>query len=194
MFLAGCVLYGIILNTADKTLKEEMDEKKITQIENAILVIDRNDYKLYLYDDTTLVKEYKAVFGRNPDQKKIASDLATPIGTYEICEIDSTSKYNIFLRINYPNIDDISEGLKLGLLTKKEYEDLRFDYFYGTCINENTRMGGKMGIHGIGDFDLIFRNLPFVFNWTNGSIAVSNSSIEEIASVIRKGTKVVIKK
>ena len=39
----------------------------------------------------------------------------------------------------------------------------------------------------------IFKNLPFVFNWTNGSIAMSDENIDEIHSVIREGTEVVIK-
>ena len=37
------------------------------------------------------------------------------------------------------------------------------------------------------------KNLPFVYNWTNGSISVSNEAIDEIFSVVQKGTKVVIK-
>ena len=54
-------------------------------------------------------------------------------------------------------------------------------------------MGGNVGIHGLGRLNLFFENLPFVYNWTDGSIAISNENLDEILTVVRKGTKVVIK-
>ncbi len=52
------------------------------------------------------------------------------------------------------------------------------------CPYENTILGGEIGIQGIGEYNLIFKNLPFVFNWTNGSAAISNESIDELLSVV----------
>ena len=54
-------------------------------------------------------------------------------------------------------------------------------------------LGGEIGIHGIGRLNYIFKNLPFVYNWTNGSIAMSDEDIDELYSVVKLGTKVVIK-
>jgi hypothetical protein len=54
-------------------------------------------------------------------------------------------------------------------------------------------LGGNLGLHGIGKFNFIIKNLPFVFNWTNGSIALSDEDIDEIFSIVKVGTKVVIK-
>jgi len=54
-------------------------------------------------------------------------------------------------------------------------------------------LGGNICIHGIGRLNSIFKNLPFVYNWTDGSIALSNESLDEILSVIKTGTQVVIK-
>lgn len=54
-------------------------------------------------------------------------------------------------------------------------------------------LGGNIGIHGIGRLNPIFKNLPFVYNWTDGSIAISNESLDELLSVINTGTQVVIK-
>ena len=54
-------------------------------------------------------------------------------------------------------------------------------------------LGGNIGIHGIGRLNSIFKNLPFVYNWTDGSIALSNEDLDEILTVINTGTNIVIK-
>jgi hypothetical protein len=70
---------------------------------------------------------------------------------------------------------------------------LNFEFYYSECPEPDTDLGGNIGIQGIGEYNAIFKNLPFVFNWTDGSIAVSNEDIDEIYSVVKRGTKVVIK-
>ncbi len=194
MFLLGCVLYGVILNLRVKSLSEEMNNKGITKFGEAKIEIIRSKYELYLYSDTTLVKTYKAVFGRNSQPKSANHDKATPIGEYTICSIDTLNQYNKFLRINYPNLNDAADGLRKGVISQKEYDRIRFEFYYGTCVNSKTALGGGIGVHGIGKLNFIFKNLPFVYNWTDGSIAVSDESINEIYSVVKIGTKVSIKR
>ncbi|GAB6283181.1 MAG: hypothetical protein STSR0008_19380 [Ignavibacterium sp.] len=194
LFLIGCVGYGIILNSREKTLKDEMMNKNLNRLGNVHILIDRNNYKLFLYTDSILVKEYKAVFGNSIEAKIKANDKATPIGEYQICDIDTNSIYEKFLKLNYPNLKDAEEGLRKKYITQEEYEKIRYEYFYVGCTDSNTALGGNIGIHGIGNLNFIFKNLPFVYNWTDGSIAVSNESINEIYSVVKIGTKVVITK
>jgi murein L,D-transpeptidase YafK len=194
LFLTGCVIYGIILNLRENTLQEEMTRKGLSSLKNVNIEICRSKYELNLYSDTILVKTYKAVFGRDNTPKTTGRDKATPIGEYKICSIDTNHEYRKFLRLNYPNLNDAEEGLRKELITQKEYEQIRFEYYYGACTNDKTMLGGNIGIHGIGELNFIFKNLPFIYNWTDGSIAVSNESIDEIYSVAKEGTKVVIKR
>jgi len=192
LFLTGCILYGILLNLRENTLQQEMALKGLTKIENPRIVINRNTFELSLYSDTILVKKYRAVFGRNPQQKSSANDNATPIGTYKICEIFSTHNYWKLFKLSYPNLEDVEAGLANGSINQDEYEKLRFDNNYGNCVSASTKLGGNVGIHGIGELNFIFKNLPFVFNWTDGSIAVSNENIDELYNIVTKGTEVVI--
>ncbi|MCU0364489.1 MAG: L,D-transpeptidase, partial [Ignavibacteriaceae bacterium] len=104
-----------------------------------------------------------------------------------------THKYHKFFQINYPNLEDGGDALRKGLISQKEYNDIKFQYYYEGCTKYHNILGGDIGIHGIGELNYIFKNLPFVFNWTNGSIAMSNENIDEIYSVIREGIEVVIK-
>jgi hypothetical protein len=103
------------------------------------------------------------------------------------------NKYHKFLRLNYPNLNDATEALRKGIISQKEFDKLSFQFYYDDCPDLVTALGGNIGIQGIGEYNSIFKNLPFVYNWTDGSVAVSNESIDEIYSVVKKGTKVVIK-
>ncbi len=194
VFIAGVLVYGIILNLREVSLQKAMLDKGFRMFKNPNLIIDRRSYQLHLYEDTILVKSYRVSFGKNINRKKSrADDNSTPVGEYQICEIDTLHKYHKFLRINYPNLNDAEEVLRLGLITQKEFDDLKFQFYYGDCPEYNDVLGGNVGIHGIGRLDFIFKNLPFVYNWTDGSVAMSNDNIDEILSVTGRGTKVVIK-
>ena len=194
LFLAGAIVYGIILNLREDSLLELLKEKGYERFENPNIVVERKAFSLKLFEDTVLIKTYRASFGKNLSASKTkAEDNATPIGEYAICDIDSNNQYHKFLKLNYPNVNDAAEALRKGWITQKQFDQLKFEFYYEGCPKANTILGGNLGIHGIGKFDYILKNLPFVYNWTNGSIAVSNEAVDEIFSVVQKGTKIVIK-
>jgi murein L,D-transpeptidase YafK len=140
-----------------------------------------------------MIKSYKAVYGRNTSRiKKTLDDNVTPIGIYKICMIDSSDLYHKFLQLNYPDLNDVAELYKNGYIGKIEYNDLTETLSQNDCLPEEFNRDKKIGIHGIGEYNLIFKNLPFVFNWTNGSIAVSNENIDELFKVTQIGTTVEI--
>ena len=194
LFIAGVIGYGIILNLRTVPVKELMAEKGIKKIDHPLIVVDRKEYALSLYNDTTLIKTYRAYFGRNVQLAKTRKgDLSTPVGEYVICRIDSVYKYDKFFRLSYPNISDITEGLKKGLITQQEFDTIRDELKGQGCPRAGTVLGGNIGIHGLGRLNFLLKNLPFVYNWTDGSVAISNESIDEIYPLVKKGTKVVIK-
>ncbi len=194
LFISGSLIYGIILNLKQDTLQEAMLKKGFTELKNPNIIVDRSNFTLNLYEDTVFVKSYRASFGRNVHKvKSRAGDEATPVGEYQICSIDTSHIYYKFFRLNYPNLDDATEALRKGWITQKEFNQIKFEYYYEGCVKPNRVLGGNIGIHGIGKFNFIFKNLPFVYNWTNGSIALSDEDIDELYSVIKIGTKVVIK-
>jgi len=193
LFITGVIGYGIIINLRTLTLEEAMSSKGIKQISNPHIVIDKKQYALFLYSDSVLVKSYRASFGRNVNSNRhFTEELSTPIGNYKICSIDTESVYDKFLRLNYPNIEDMTEALRKGVITQEQYDKLKYEFYYEGCPKTKTVIGGPLGIHGQGRLNFLLKNLPFVYNWTDGSIAVSNEAIDEINSVVKKGTKVVI--
>lgn len=193
IFFAGLILYGVILNLREVTLKEALTEKGLTKLESIRIIIDKTDYKILLYSNKILVKTYKAVFGKSSGSIKTSlDDNITPIGDYKICAIDSLNKYHKFLHLDYPNERDAAEALKQGYIYDDEFNTILLAVKKNECPPKETKLGSEIGIHGIGTYNFIFKNLPFSFNWTNGSIAVSNENIDELYSVIKVGTPVKI--
>ncbi len=194
LFITGCIVYGIILNIREIPLSEAMAEKGFPKLKKPYIIINRQSYELDLYEDSVLIKSYRANFGRNVNTPKSkAGDLSTPVGNYKICEIDTVNKYYKFFKLNYPNLTDASDALRKGIITQAQYDSIKYDINLGSCPPEDTPLGGDIGIQGIGRLDFIFRYLPFNYNWTDGSVAISNEDIDELYSVIKKGTLVVIK-
>lgn len=194
VFFVGVVVYGIIINLREVSLDVTIKEKELGELENVSFLIDRHNYRLELYSDGIFVKSYKAVFGKNKNSVKISKDdLVTPTGEYFICSIDTNYKYHKLLKINYPNKRDASEAYKNGIINKEEFSEIDESARNSDCSPENTKLGADIGIHGIGTYNFIFKNLPFVYNWTNGSIAVCNEDIDELYSVAEIGTKVFIR-
>lgn len=187
------VFYGVILNLKEVTLADAMAKKGIISIDNPKLKVDRKNFRIELYSDDVLLKSYKAVFGKNNSLVKTAKDdKITPIGEYKICAKETSKVYFKFIRLNYPNQNDAAEGLKRQYLTKDEFDAIMLSHKFKECTPKETHLGSEIGIHGIGTYDLIFRNLPFSFNWTNGSIAVSNQNIDELYKIVKIGTPVSI--
>jgi murein L,D-transpeptidase YafK len=194
LFIIGVIVYGIIINLREVPLTDAMREKGFTHLNDPNIIVNRKNYSLSLYEDTVLIKTYRANFGKNVNTPKTKEDdFSTPVGSYKICEIEKNHKYYIELKLNYPNINDITEALRKNMITQQQFDELKFEFYYQGCPKLKTVLGNDVSIHGIGEYDFIFKNLPFVFNWTDGSIALSNEDIYELSKVTSKGTKVVIK-
>lgn len=194
IFFFGVITYGIVLNLRNIPLSEAMLKQGFTEIRNPKIIVDRQNYTLGIYEDSVLIKNYRVSFGKSVHTPKTrAGDKSTPVGNYKICKIFKTHKYHKFFQINYPNLEDGANALRKGWISQKEFNDIKFQFYYEGCTRYHNLLGGDIGIHGIGELNYIIKNLPFVYNWTNGSIAMSDENIDEIYTVVREGTVVVIK-
>lgn len=193
IFVFGMFIFGIISNWREVELEDVLAEKKIIGAFQPKLVINKIDYKLHLYADTILVKTYDVVLGGNPkNQKKSSEDRYTPKGNYFICDKKITTGLGKTLVLSYPSKHDAEFGLRQNLISNKEFFVIASAIEKKTIPPMDTRLGGNIKIHGNGKFDLILRNLPFILNWTNGSIAVNNREIEELYNACPIGTEVII--
>jgi len=156
------------------------------------LVIWKSQYSLTLFKGDAPVKTYWAVFGKGYGEgdKERSGDKRTPEGDFYICSMNHSKRFYKFLGLSYPGIKHAERGLQRGLISPREYGEIEKAAQEQRQPSWETRLGGAIGIHGRMLED------PSVWamrqNWTDGCIALSNSDIDEIFSVVSLGTPVTI--
>lgn len=144
-----------------------------------MIIIDKASRKLVLYEKGEPVKTYSVVLGRNPGRKVFEGDRRTPSGLYEITDKRRSGKYGRFLALDYPNADDLANyrsAAARGLLPRGAGDSRRGP-------------GGLVGIHGTDKQE--FNSVGI--NWTFGCISLANRDVEELYSLVDRGTLVVIR-
>lgn len=135
------------------------------------VVLEKSGKSITLWSQGKILKSYPVLaLGSNPYGHKVyEGDGRTPEGLYMIDEKHESQKFQKFLRISYPNVQDRLHAKSLGV-----------------------DPGGFVGIHGdkggvSGFFD---RMKP---NWTQGCITVRNDAIEELYALVEVGTPILIR-
>ena len=142
---------------------------------NWIVRVYKSRHLLEVWYKGRFYRSYRAVFGRNLDTsaKLFAGDRRTPEGSYLIISKYPNRRWRYFLRLNYPNLIDLSH-----------FEELRAAHEIAA-----KDAGGSIGIHGT---DVPMLNEGNI-NWTTGCISVDNGAIDELEALLPVGTTVVIK-
>ena len=91
-------LYSVRLNPS------RIDADKV------FLLVDKSDYRMYVYEDVTLIKIYKVVFGSNSTADKfVQGDKRTPDGTFRISAKRFDKRWSRFMLLDYPNAESYSK-------------------------------------------------------------------------------------
>jgi murein L,D-transpeptidase YafK len=131
-------------------------------------------------------RTFSIMLGRAPRfAKEERGDYRTPVGRYYIA-YKQPSRFDRFLGISYPNIDDAEKGYQRGLITANQWADIFFANMNLDTPTWQTPLGGMVGIHGLGAREY----LPI--DWTEGCIAVRNDEIEYLYEYTPVGTPVLI--
>lgn len=143
------------------------------------LIVSKEDKRLFVFHDDTLLRVYDVALGRNPyGPKTFSGDNKTPEGKYVIDYKNRESEYHLSLHISYPNSDDLARN--------KKYNELK---------ETSTEPGGDIMIHGLPNNESIRtwveKGHPFV-NWTRGCIAITNAEIEELFQLVPQNSQIEI--
>jgi murein L,D-transpeptidase YafK len=134
------------------------------------VLVNKSEMKMYLLAKGETVKDYSIALGANPKgHKQQEGDERTPEGKYFLDYKKSDSSFYKAIHVSYPNKEDQAKAKERGV-----------------------NPGGLIMIHGqkngLGWLSWVSQN----FNWTNGCIAVTNTEMEEIWSLIKVGTPIEI--
>jgi len=157
------------------------------------LVIDHSDHALIVKKNGSTLRTFKVALGSGGKKAKLQEgDHKTPKGTYKISKIRDSSRFHMFLQLNYPNMKDAGRALKNRVITRKQYQAILDAHSYGHLPPQNTALGGAIGIHGIGHETKNKLEIHQIADWTQGCIALRNNEVEELTRYINVGTRVSI--
>lgn len=155
--------------------------------------ISKSHRTLLLKRGSKIEKRYPVSLGSGGRGDKLrVGDHRTPTGTYRIVKVKSPSRFHTFFQLSYPNVKDAFYGLRGNIISTRDFERIAFAQRYHLIPPQDTRLGGAIGIHGIGYITPQKVKIHWGSDWTRGCIALTNEQIEDLSRFIGVGTKVVI--
>jgi murein L,D-transpeptidase YafK len=136
------------------------------------VVIEKGKRQMHLMQNGTALRSYRVALGGDPvGHKTQQGDSRTPEGVYTVDFRRSQSRFNLALRIDYPNARDRQIAAARGV-----------------------DPGGEIYIHGQPNGGVSPARLAQTGpDWTDGCIAVTNREMQEVWAMVRIGTPVEIR-
>jgi len=150
---------------------------------NPRIVVTKGKRSLQLYSAGKVVRTYRVALGLSPVEDKIrAGDRRTPEGEFYICLKNPRSQFYLSLGLSYPNQQHAERGLREGLISRAQYEQIAGAIKRNRQPLQNTRLGGEIFIHGNGSQS----------DWTWGCVALDDKDTRELFDSVPVGTPVTI--
>jgi len=136
------------------------------------VVVQKANRSMQLIQSGKVIRSYKVALGQDPiGHKSQQGDSRTPEGVYTVDFRRAQSRFNLALRVSYPNERDRQLAAARGV-----------------------DPGGEIYIHGQPTAGVS----PARFaetgpDWTDGCISVTNPEMQEVFALVRDGTPVEIR-
>lgn len=154
--------------------------------------IDTDGQTLTVYDDSgRAIRQFDdiSIGSGGVADVHLAGDHTTPRGHFHVVNVRPSSRFDTFILLDYPQPAQADRALHDGSIDAATRAAIDDAVFAGQLPPQDTRLGGEIGIHGLGrDSTGIHRR----FNWTSGCIALTNRQIRQLAGLVSAGTDVVI--
>lgn len=156
------------------------------------LLVDTNALKIEVKrgEQTVDIIEGIAIGQAGAGHKAHRGDNITPYGEYRIGWVGERSTFRKFFGLNYPSVQDADIALRKGIINRYTYNDIISAHAYNHVPPQNTPLGGRIGIHGLGAAS---EKIHRTMNWTHGCIALTNNQIDHLSQWVDTGTLVKIK-
>ena len=136
-----------------------------------MVVVIKHERALQLLSHGQAVKTYKVALGGEPvGPKQKQGDHRTPEGIYELDSRNAHSQFYKSIHISYPNQQDKTRAAAA-----------------------HVSAGGDVFIHGLPNGYGAIGSAHRLRDWTDGCIAVTDSEMDEIWSLVKNGTPIEIK-
>jgi murein L,D-transpeptidase YafK len=134
------------------------------------IVIFNSKREMSLLKGGEVLRSYRASLGNHPvGAKTPTGDGCTPEGAYTLDGMNPQSRFHLSKHISYPNLRDMEKVRR-----------------------QDVQPGGDITVHGppygLGCIDPYHR----FWDWTNGSMAVTNHGMDQIWRAVPDGTQIAI--
>lgn len=156
-----------------------------------VLVDSKKQTLSVIKDGEIQVRFYGIAIGRGGiGPVRTRGDAKTPIGEFRVTWINPDSQYTLFFGLDFPNLDYATRALAQQLIDEDEFIAIKRALMEQRTPPQNTRLGGNIGIHGVGRHGNA--RIHEGFNWTDGCVALTDQQIQVLAHWVTLGTKVII--
>lgn len=157
------------------------------------VVISRSSQELKIMNGEQIIKQFHIAYGKGgKGAKRIMGDKKTPLGVYKIINFKGNSQFHYFMQIDYPNLLDAWYGYKNKVISAAEFKYISTAIKNDNIPPQDTKLGGFIGIHGIGETNKEKLTIHEAINWTQGCIAMTNEEINLLRKYVGIGTRVTI--
>lgn len=134
------------------------------------ILVHKSQRRLALMRGEAELLTCRVALGRAYGAKLREGDGRTPEGQYHVSGFNPRSEFYRAVRISYPNEEDRRRAAAAGV-----------------------RPGGQIMIHGLDPtIEAKWRERHWMFNWTNGCVAVTDTEMDLIWASVDLGTPVTI--
>ena len=162
---------------------ENTDLLKSIDASDVEVLVFKAERSLELRISEACIKTYRIALGKNPTgDKEVEGDGRTPEGEFYVCQKEPDGKYGPSLGFSYPNKEDAERGLRSGLISEEQSQDIVKRISAHARPPWDTKLGGAICIHGKGNEE----------DWTSGCIALSDDDTSEVFALIPMGAAVKI--
>jgi hypothetical protein len=148
------------------------------------IIVHKSQRRLEILGAGVVVKRYRIALGPDPVGHKVdAGDGRTPEGVYHIVSKHPDEPLRRVLTLSYPNITDADAALGKGRLDRRSHRAILAAHKRHEPPPRLTPLGGPISLHGGG-------TRPD--GWTDGSVALNDTDVEELDRALPLGARVTI--
>jgi murein L,D-transpeptidase YafK len=158
------------------------------------ILISKKNKELIVEKAGEIIKKYHIASGKGgKGTKRRQGDSKTPQGVYRVSKFKESSRFHYFIQLDYPNLIDAWYGYKNKTIDSKDFKRIASAYKNREAPPQDTKLGGFIGIHGLGVQNEEKLTIHQEINWTEGCIALTNEEINDLRKFVDVGTPVIIK-
>jgi L,D-peptidoglycan transpeptidase YkuD (ErfK/YbiS/YcfS/YnhG family) len=152
-------------------------------VKDNYVVVRKSTRNLALCNKGSLVANFRTGLGTSPVGDKVKEgDGKTPEGVFYVASRNPMSMYYKSFLFSYPDSADATRGLDAGLISASDQMSIDTAQMSCGVPPQNTGLGGLIEIHGDGSSS----------DWTVGCVALDNSNLDIVWSVLNVGDSIVV--